>query len=481
MTLRQLVPACVGALALGVLTPVAGQEPEAPARFDHFLHRRVFPTCVSCHAGAGEDPELPLWPDPETCAECHNGTDVDRVTWQPPAEPRPSNVKFVHDLVPLMTRETPEGEQELTCKDCHLPPDGTWMAVHRATPEGCLECHGTGAEHLAEADTLCSTCHLPLHRARGLAAADVAAFPVPPSHRRAGFGIGGGHGAQATGTPDPVASSCTVCHARDFCVTCHVNAPESAAIQALEPDPRSRAIVVTLRAPASHGAPDFLRRHGPAVRENAVQCSTCHTRESCLACHAPSQGVSAALPPRGPERAAGAQPPRRVPDSHGENFARRHGPLAATTPTTCAGCHVQPDCLNCHRPDAAAVSGYHPAGFLTLHPASAYARENSCSECHNVGSFCQTCHQTAGLVSTRALGSGYHDASRFFLAGHGQAARQSLESCTACHVERDCLQCHSALGGRHFNPHGPGFDPERLRRKNAEMCVACHGQPPPGP
>ena len=73
------------------------------------------------------------------------------------------------------------------------------------------------------------------------------------------------------------------------------------------------------------------------------------------------------------------------------------------------------------------------------------------------------------------LRSGYHDAKQFFLVGHGEAARQSLESCVTCHVERDCMQCHSALGGRRFNPHGPGFDPERLRRKNAEVCTACHG------
>ncbi|MCA9768685.1 MAG: hypothetical protein KC485_07710, partial [Gemmatimonadetes bacterium] len=66
------------------------------------------------------------------------------------------------------------------------------------------------------------------------------------------------------------------------------------------------------------------------------------------------------------------------------------------------------------------------------------------------------------------------------LVGHGQAARQSLESCVSCHVERDCTVCHSAQGGRRFNPHGPGFDAERLRRRNPEMCIACHGRAIPG-
>jgi hypothetical protein len=261
-----------------------------------------------------------------------------------------------------------------------------------------------------------------------------------------------------------------------------VDAPEQAAIQALEPDPRSRAIVVHLTAPPSHRQTDFLQRHGALARTDTKQCSTCHTRESCLTCHAPSQRVSAALYPAGPGRAPGAQPHRARPPSHRENFARRHASYASSAPATCAGCHVRTDCFECHRQSAAAgpPPGYHAAGFLTRHPAAAYARESRCADCHNTGAFCQSCHATAGLVAKGPLGSGYHDASRTFSAGHGQAARQSLESCTACHAERDCLTCHSALGGRRFNPHGPGFDAERLRRKNAQMCTVCHGSTIPG-
>jgi hypothetical protein len=476
MTARLLL-----ALAVTIATPTSlrAQEPTGPARFDHFKHRSLFPTCVECHQGAGEDPDLPIWPEAESCATCHDGTTQPRVDWAPPTEPRPSNVKFAHDLVSLMPRKTPQGERELTCGDCHLPADRTWMAVRRATPEGCLECHGTGAPHLAESDDLCSTCHIPLPRARRLRAVDVAAFPKPPSHERDGFAAGG-HGALATGTSDPVASSCATCHARDFCITCHVDAPERPAIQALASDTRSLAIKATLRAPPSHADAGFLRAHGGLVRADATRCATCHTRESCFACHAPSQPVSAALHARADGRGAGARPVRRPPESHGENFSRGHAAVAATTPATCAGCHVRPDCLQCHRPDAAAAPGYHPAGFVTLHPSAAYARETACSDCHNVASFCQSCHLSAGLVSTKTLGSGYHDASRFFLAGHGLAARQSLESCTACHVERDCLTCHSALGGRRASPHGRGFDADRLRRKNPEMCAACHGAAIPG-
>jgi hypothetical protein len=142
---------------------------------------------------------------------------------------------------------------------------------------------------------------------------------------------------------------------------------------------------------------------------------------------------------------------------------------------------VQPDCLDCHRPLAGAPSGsHHPTGFLVTHPAAAYSRESRCSDCHNVGGFCADCHASAGLKSSGPIDAGYHDASPYFSAAHGQAARQSLESCTACHAERDCLTCHAALGARRFNPHGPGFDAERLRRNNPGMCTACHGTAIPG-
>lgn len=222
--------------------------------------------------------------------------------------------------------------------------------------------------------------------------------------------------------------------------------------------------------------PDYLTRHGSEARKSTEVCATCHTQNSCRECHIGNPEVANALPPATPDNPGLAQIKRRPPASHQGGFRDRHAAQAAAAPQNCAACHVRSDCLSCHRPDAASgTPGFHPAQFLSRHPAAAYARETSCSECHNTTGFCASCHKTAGLVSSgRALRGGYHDAKQFFLAGHGQAARQSLESCVACHAERDCLQCHSAQGSRRFNPHGPGFDAARLKARNAEMCLACH-------
>jgi hypothetical protein len=321
-----------------------------------------------------------------------------------------------------------------------------------------------------------------LAQATRLTRQDVAEFPAPESHKRSGFAFAlHGKLARAGGERDRVSPACATCHARDFCAECHVNAPEVPLIQALAPDPRSRAHKAELKAPASHRDPEFLFHHGDPARKSAAACATCHTQESCLTCHIEKPAAVQALPVAGPGRAEGARVRRERPASHGQDFSEIHGPVANALPQSCEGCHVRPQCLDCHRPSAAeATPGYHPAGFLSRHPAAAYSRETSCSDCHNSGQFCADCHVKAGLSARGQLNAGYHDAKRSFLLGHGQAARQNLESCVACHAEQDCLTCHSALGGRRFNPHGPGFDPGTLRRKNSQMCTACHGSLIPG-
>jgi hypothetical protein len=222
--------------------------------------------------------------------------------------------------------------------------------------------------------------------------------------------------------------------------------------------------------------PDWLVKHGTEVRKGPENCTTCHTRNSCLECHIGNPEVAKDIPVATAENPGLAQVQRKPPASHTGGFRNRHGTLAAAAPQNCAACHVRSDCLSCHRADAGSgAPGFHAAGFLAKHPAAAYTRENSCSECHNTQVFCADCHKAAGLISAgRPLRGGYHDAKQFFLAGHGQAARQSLESCVGCHAERDCLQCHRATGLARFNPHGPNFDAARLKARNAEMCLACH-------
>ncbi len=472
------------AVVLGFLPLVATRPaPRSPDHFDHGRHARLFLQCTSCHAGAA-DSTASFYPAPESCATCHDGTVQRTVDWQPPAEaPRPTNLRFTHASHGRRAAQHYGQDSSLACMTCHAPQGAGWMQqVELAALPRCFDCHGVQATaHLAAPDTACATCHLPLPQAQALTRQDVANFPKPPSHEQEGFALGG-HGKLAGPVSGPrgqfeVSPSCATCHARDFCIRCHVNAPEVKQIQALAPDPRSLALEGQLQAPPSHRAEGFATSHGGLARKNIQACATCHTRESCLACHRGQLPVSQALFEAGPGRGPGAQVTRHQPPSHGADFADTHGPVAAAQPMVCATCHTRAECLECHRPTSATnPNEYHPPAFLTRHPAAAYARETDCNTCHNQQAFCTACHVRAGLYAKSPLRQGFHDAQPGFLFGHGQAARQNLESCTSCHVERDCLTCHSAQGGRRFNPHGADFDAKRLKRKNPEMCTVCHGQ-----
>ncbi|HBQ09682.1 MAG TPA: hypothetical protein DEF51_00335 [Myxococcales bacterium] len=53
-----------------------------------------------------------------------------------------------------------------------------------------------------------------------------------------------------------------------------------------------------------------------------------------------------------------------------------------------------------------------------------------------------------------------------------------MNACASCHAERDCVQCHGALGiGAGVSPHPPGFAASCLGALsgNARACRTCHG------
>lgn len=476
--------------ALGLVATAAGAG-LAVARsrdtFDHVKHARLFPTCVTCHLGAAQA-DAPFWPTREGCESCHDGRLQPFVDWTPPLGREGhagTNLRFTHSDHQRLARDRNPADSALgaNCSACHTESGAPRMTVQHAVVGSCLDCHQVTGTHLAVADSACGSCHYALADARTLSRERVAAFPSPPSHQDGDFTMAG-HGRLAVvpGHPEAVAQSCATCHAREFCIACHVNAPEVPAIQALALDERSTALAVSLPVPASHAGATFERAHGADARRKGATCAACHTQESCSTCHlGQPPGRTAQLPTAGPGRGPGAQLAREAPATHTSKFRDGHGPEASARPQACQTCHVRETCLTCHIPNAAGSGSYHPDGYLTRHPSSAYNRDANCSDCHNPAQFCQTCHKQSGLVSgVRGLGGkGYHDAQPNFIVGHGQAARLNLESCVSCHVERDCTRCHSSRGiGYGFNPHGPNWRPETVKKKNPSLCIACHGTVP---
>jgi hypothetical protein len=442
--------------------------------FPHVRHAKLFTTCTSCHAGIATGDSATAWPSPELCAGCHNGDLARPVTWAP-RPPRVTNLTFDHTPHVAMF-EGMEGGSQTACQRCHASADSlSFMDVGRANPERCVTCHGQGApSHLAQQS--CEPCHTALHDATALSVATIRAFPKPPSHDSSWVLH---HQTAATGT------TCAVCHAQQFCASCHVNARMVQAIESLPPDDRVASLMQDRRfsypRPASHDAADWGRVHGAIAKAGIHECANCHAQESCLGCHRIQELVPAlaALPRRTRSGAFGVDLAGLLPADHLPDMQLRHRALAAGGTATCSTCHRPSYCASCH--DAAKAPGFHGADFVQRHSQQAYTAESECAACHQTQIFCRNCHQMLGRAGNAPdPGSRYHDKQPGWLFGHGGVARRAIETCASCHAQDFCLRCHSATNGWRVSPHGSRFDPS-VESKNRATCLLCHTTGVPKP
>ncbi len=442
--------------------------------FPHAAHEGLFPVCEGCHVGVVTGVEAELFPDAASCRECHDGVREDEVDWTPPG-PRATNLRFFHPE----HQELVEAEGEsATCQSCHSPdapqPPPTRMTVAMAPPEGCLECHVHEApDHLARTAE-CATCHLTLPEAEQLSVERIAGFPVPDSHQEPDFVA-----AHAPETDLDVVS-CGVCHARNTCERCHVNADRLDEIASLERDARVATLEEGLMAeypiPATHLDPDWDWDHGTVAFAETARCSNCHTQPSCTECHLEggeqAAPVIASLPTPIPDGAPGVDLASWGERVHPPDFDDHHATFAATGALQCAECHSQQYCSDCHA--AADSRDFHPDNFMERHALEVFAGSQNCQSCHSTEAFCRDCHESVGVASEGRRNVAFHTAQPLWILSHGQAARIGLESCASCHRQTDCLECHSTFLGRGVNPHGPGFDAQGMAARNRVTCQWCH-------
>lgn len=450
--------------------------------FPHQQHEGLFPTCEGCHAGvAAGDSARMVSISPSECANCHDGTDLSRVSWSSPRF-EPSNLDFSH---PGHSGEIErEGRQSLACVDCHREPGvEARMAVGGPVPSTCLDCHAPDAEeHYAYSQIRCSECHLPLARATALPVSRIAEFPEPRTHATADFVLAHGESASSD------ISGCAVCHTRDSCERCHLDAEDVSVIVGLAEDPRVASVVAgkpgAWPEPASHQSENWIVAHQEEARSDVTTCATCHTRNSCETCHGVGRPtVASRLPTARPGGPTGVTISRTqmVAVGHTSTFFDRHGTAAAIGVPQCSNCHAEKECFACH--DGVRKPGFHALDFVVRHGAEASAARTECAACHSREAFCRDCHSTLSVAAQGRSGTAFHDAQPDWLLAHGQAARQNMEACVGCHQERTCLRCHSAKSGFRVSPHGPDFDPDHVADKSTQSCAICHFSLPgaPGP
>jgi hypothetical protein len=503
-------------LALALSPVVMLAQARAYQPFPHDKHAKLFPTCEGCHGGIVSGDVSRSLPTVAQCEACHNGNDAKRVAWTP----RTRSLGFLRFSHPKHASETDSAGRQ--CVTCHAAPGATWMQVTAAQPERCLTCHSHRATSHLAADNRCTTCHVPIASVRSVPVARVAAFPRPATHDTPDF-------VSRHAPAERNTSTCAICHARESCARCHVNAESFAPVTALARDERFVSIVAGKPAiypvPKDHATEDFAIVHGAVASRDVQRCSTCHAQPSCESCHI-GTGASRTIRalPTGKGGAAGVRlqlqkagtvsgpafayaghanvrqtssgggvlvdaaslsapiaggfvndtllPPVRRVRPHPDDFTRTHGTVARSGQTTCEGCHAQRYCSTCHAGESPARR-FHRANFSASHAADAYSRELDCASCHNAEAFCRSCHITNGIGARGAQNSLNHSAEPQWQLQHGSAARQNLTNCTSCHQQRDCMRCHSTVGWG-INPHGPGFNAERLSKQARPMCLRCH-------
>jgi hypothetical protein len=211
-------------------------------------------------------------------------------------------------------------------------------------------------------------------------------------------------------------------------------------------------------------------------------CTSCHNHQAdfeaakCTRCHTDLKGY---LP--------------KTTFSHQGDWMKAHGSMAKPSAASCAACHDQTYCAECHAaqntaarpsiifPEEVQRAFIHRGDYVSRHQVDAQANPASCRTCHG-SAFCSSCHTQQGLTNTAINVRDPHPAGWATDKGtnhfHGDAARRDILSCAGCHdngAASTCVACHQ-MGGVGGNPHPSAFlnKHDADDRQHNSMCKACH-------
>lgn len=174
--------------------------------------------------------------------------------------------------------------------------------------------------------------------------------------------------------------------------------------------------------PVDHNRTDFVREHKQAARLASASCASCHTQESCIDCHNGADLIRVDLKGRDP---VSPRSPRMMSTDRGTSTA-----LLKT----------------------------HDLNFRFTHGISAKGKAADCQTCHTQQQFCATCHAAGGNVNQVTFKPKSHQEAGFVMIGvgsgggaHAQLARRDMETCASCHdaqgADPTCVTCHMDSDG----------------------------------
>ena len=364
-----------------------------------------------------------------------------------------SLVVFPAQHIALRMNHAHPAHRALPCTDCHSAGATSTSSGDLLFPDeaACAGCHADRVDRDVQTAETCGYCHVGFDPAGTIDPGEGPPLPSPV--------------VPDSTMPDPHLNFSHATHAAEHiaCEHCHRDVRETGLA--------TRAHLPNLPQCMECHAPPALGDTSHPIATAPSTCETCHPVEpdgTLVTTY--REGVL--LPPRWMAGMA-----------HDHEWLTRHRWIAADNGPLCAECHVEDECADCHDGRVRPMR-VHPGDYLTTHPVMARRDADSCTSCHAPSQFCTECHARLGLARVSApdvrTPDRYHPPRAVWTEGpnlHGREARRALETCTSCHAESDCVDCHGAAGiGGGFSPHPPGFPGCRSAMEtNARACVTCHG------
>jgi hypothetical protein len=231
-----------------------------------------------------------------------------------------------------------------------------------------------------------------------------------------------------------------------------------------------------------------------ALPEPGVKVKTTPPMTACTGCHKHEVDVLEARcrPCHASLKEYGLKPLEQFTEfSHAGNFIKDHGRLAKNSAETCAQCHDQTYCAQCHAtatlpmrpeirfPENVTSDFIHRGHYVSRHHLDAERDPASCRKCHG-SNFCDSCHQEQRLSPRSLNPRDPHPPNWVRRDMHGDAARKNIITCAGCHdqgASSICVACHQ-VGGVGGNPHPAGWSGKHKLSdvpKNV-ACRACHNR-----
>jgi hypothetical protein len=349
-------------------SPTIYPQQRLPLIFSHAKHLARGAACAMCHPDATTSRSAVdnLIPTEAACRACHA---IDRAVPDKRATPvaacagchvgyTPARAIERVYLTPTPLKFDHAAHAKTACEACHRDMRSVDLATTRQLPTmaSCLDCHRDGAEQRH-----CADCHMT--KLGGLVETRFEHGDLVP-HRD---GLGEDHGPTFARDhkqqASQVGATCTACHDRSECIDCHQGVVK----------------------PMEFHSGNYLMLHSMEARRGRPDCTACHRYETfCVACHEREGLGTRALSqfdandPMKRFHPLGWAVPGPGPNLHAQE-ARRNI-------QSCASCHREEDCLQCHSAEQGHMvrASPHPAGWRGSAKCRAMDRGNRrmCLRCH---------------------------------------------------------------------------------------------------